>query len=114
MFRASRNWSGIQPLLMGMETHLSQLPRQGRDRDARANVNLVSEHGEIMERYDVVFRELFCVAAGTLASRLKEHFTDVGVLWEEILTTGSGGGSGAGRPSGESGGSSDVDPKLGM
>ena len=31
MFRASRNWSGIQPLIDGMAHHLSQLPRQGRD-----------------------------------------------------------------------------------
>lgn len=102
MFRASRNWSGIQPLIDGMAHHLSQLPRQGRDRDARADINLVSEHGDVMEGYDVVFRELFCVAASSLASKMKEHITDVGILWEEVLTTGSGGAS-ASRVSGDSG-----------
>lgn len=102
MFRASRNWSGIQPLLDGMARHLSRLPRQGRDRDARAAVNLVSEHGEVMEGYDVVFRELFCVAANTLAGRMKEAISDAGVLWEEILVTGSGAVYEEGRVSNES------------
>lgn len=102
MFRASRNWSGIQPLIDGMAHHLSRLPRQGRDRDARADINLVSEHGDVMEGYDVVFRELFCVAASSLAAKMKEPISDVGILWEEVLATGSGGARGS-RVSGESG-----------
>jgi hypothetical protein len=90
MFQASRNWSGIQPLLDGMMNHLAQLPRLGRDRDARTNVNLVSEHGEVVKKYDVIFRELFCVAAASLSSRLRESFSTGGILYEEILPTGSG------------------------
>lgn len=108
MFRASRNWSGIQHLLDGMTRHLAQLPRQGRDRDARANVNLVSEHGEVMEGWQVVFRELFCVAANSLAAKMKAPISDAGVLWEEILVTGSGPAPDEGRMSGES---ADADKK---
>ena len=108
MFRASRNWSGIQPLSDGIVHHLSQLPRQGRDRHARADINLVSEHGDVMEGYDVVFRELFCVAASSLAAKMKEHISDIGVLWEEVLATGAGGAKGW-RVSGESGDSDGKD-----
>lgn len=102
MFRASRSWSSIQHLIDGMARHLAQLPRQGRDRDARANVNLVSEHGEVMEGWELVFRELFCVAANSLAASMKNPIADAGVLWEEILVTGSGPAPDEGRLSGES------------
>lgn len=70
--------------------HLAQLPRQGRDRDARTNINLVSEHGEVVKKFDVIFRELFCVAAATLSHRMRESISDQGILYEEILVTGSG------------------------
>lgn len=108
MFRASRSWSGIQHLLDGMTRHLAQLPRQGRDRDARANINLVSEQGEVMEGWEVVFRELFCVAASELAAQMKGTVSEAGVLWEEILVTGSGPAPDEWR---SSGGSYDVDKK---
>ena len=112
MFRASRNWSGIQPLLDGMANHLAQLPRYGRDRDARATVNLVTEHGDVMEGYDILFRELFCVAANTLATKMKESISDAGVLWEEILATGTGVVPDEGRSSGESDGDLKKEPRV--
>ncbi|KAF9870538.1 hypothetical protein CkaCkLH20_12028 [Colletotrichum karsti] len=91
MFQASRNWSGISTLVGGMTNHLAHLPRRGRDRDSRAGIQLINEHGELIENYDVIFRELFCVAAAGLAEKMKEHLTSVGLLWDEILPTGAGG-----------------------
>nr|XP_036585779.1 mhyt domain signaling [Colletotrichum truncatum]KAF6795970.1 mhyt domain signaling [Colletotrichum truncatum] len=91
MFQASRNWSGISTLIGGMANHLAHLPRQGRDRDSRAGIQLINEHGELIDNYDAIFRELFCVAAAGLAEKMKEHLTSVGLLWDEILPTGAGG-----------------------
>ncbi|KNB17540.1 hypothetical protein FOXG_15046 [Fusarium oxysporum f. sp. lycopersici 4287] len=50
---------------------------------------LVSDHGEMIESYDMIFRELFCLAAAALADRLRNDLTSIGVLWDEILPTGA-------------------------
>ena len=84
MFQATRNWTGISSLIGGMKTHLSQLPHRGQ------GVDLINNLGEPIENYDIVFRELFCVAALALADRLGQRLTSVGVLWDEILPTGQG------------------------
>ncbi|KAM0444237.1 hypothetical protein ACHAQK_002995 [Fusarium lateritium] len=60
-------------------------------RDGRRGIQLVSEHGETIENYDMIFRELFCLAAAALADRLHEDLTSIGVLWDQILSTGASG-----------------------
>ncbi|KPM35267.1 hypothetical protein AK830_g11294 [Neonectria ditissima] len=90
MFHASRNWTGISSLVGGMRQHLTQLPHSGRDKE-RSGIQLINEHGEMINNYDIVFRELFCMAASSLADRLKERITSAGVLWDEILPTGATG-----------------------
>ncbi|ROW06595.1 hypothetical protein VMCG_04450 [Cytospora schulzeri] len=89
MFQASRNWSSITSIIAGISSHLSHLPRNGRD-NSRGGIKLISEHGELIENYNVIFRELFCVAAAGLADRLKTPLASVGILWDEILPTGAG------------------------
>ncbi|KAF7547297.1 hypothetical protein G7046_g9049 [Stylonectria norvegica] len=88
MFQASRNWSGISSLVGGMRQHLAQLPHSGRE-DGRRGIQLMNENGEMILGYDVIFRELFCLAAVALGDRLREHLTSTGILWDEILPTGS-------------------------
>ncbi|KAK1985079.1 hypothetical protein LZ30DRAFT_584854 [Colletotrichum cereale] len=108
MFQASRNWSGISTLVGSMANHLAHLPRRGRDRDSRAGIQLINEHGELIENYDVIFRELFCVAAAGLAEKMKDHLTTVGLLWDEILPTGASGE----RPGHDTGSQHDGAPVL--
>ncbi|KAH7141767.1 hypothetical protein EDB81DRAFT_797583 [Dactylonectria macrodidyma] len=91
MFQASRNWSIISILVGGMRQHVSQLPHSGAHKNRRRGIQLINEHGEMIERYDVIFRELFCLAAAALADRLREDLTSAGVLWDEILPTGANG-----------------------
>ncbi|KAJ3455321.1 hypothetical protein MRS44_013921 [Fusarium solani] len=91
MFQASRNWSTISNFVGGMRRHMSQLPHSSTHKDGRRGIQLISEYGEIIERYDVVFKELFCLAAAELADRFHEDLTSVGVLWDEIIPTGPGG-----------------------
>lgn len=89
MFQASRNWSSITSIIVGISRHLSQLPRNGRD-SSKGGIKLISEHGELIENYNAIFRELFCVAAAGLADRMKTPLASVGILWDEILPTGAG------------------------
>lgn len=89
MFQASRNWSSITSIIAGISRHLSHLPRNGRDNSKRG-IKLISEHGELIENYNIIFRELFCVAAAGLADRMKTPLASVGILWDEILPTGAG------------------------
>ena len=92
MFRASRNWESITSLVPGMASHLLQLPRTTRDSSTNA-VRLIDEHGEVIDNYDTVVKELFCTAAVALADQMKVRLTSVGLLWHEILPTGSPAGS---------------------
>ncbi|KAI0205788.1 hypothetical protein F4808DRAFT_244769 [Astrocystis sublimbata] len=85
MFQASRNWSDISGMVASMSTHLVNLTGHGRGRSIR----LISDNGQIIEHYDVILQELFCLAAATLATRLKAQLVNAGVLWDDILPTGN-------------------------
>ncbi|CAK7266597.1 hypothetical protein SEPCBS57363_002173 [Sporothrix epigloea] len=112
MFRASRNWGSIEPIIGGMRSHLAHLPNKKgvRDESGRGGprnnthntdgVQLISDHGEPIENYEAVLCELFCTAAEALSVRLKVPLSHVGTLWDEILATGDSGsirGAGASR-----------------
>ncbi|KAF4452164.1 Signaling protein ykoW [Fusarium austroafricanum] len=85
MFQASRNWIGISGLINGIKQHLAQLPHKSRHKDAKKGIQLINDDGKLIEGYEVIFRELFCVAASELSERLNEPLTQIGVLWDEIL-----------------------------
>lgn len=86
VFQASRNWTSVTVLLGKMRQHLAELPHQKRN--LRTGVSLIDEDGHVIDNCDLVFRELFCLAAAGLADRLSENLTDAGILWDEILATG--------------------------
>ncbi len=92
IFRTTRNWRGIAGLIPSMRRHLH----------ATAALNLVrhgthtpspnystSEDSDGVEDYSMIFRELFCVAASGLAEQLNEPLENVGVLYDEIIITGT-------------------------
>ncbi|KAI0850072.1 hypothetical protein F5Y00DRAFT_260805 [Daldinia vernicosa] len=84
MFQVSRNWNSVVGMVDGMVKHLARLPKDTRD----TNIRLVDDEGKLIENYDTIFRELFCVAAVNLSDKLKEKLVDMGILWDEILATG--------------------------
>ncbi|KAK4653351.1 hypothetical protein QC762_512520 [Podospora pseudocomata] len=86
VFQASRNWSSVTVLLGKMRNHLAELPHRGRN--VRTGISLVDDDGHVIDNYDVIFRELFCLAAAGLADKMNENLTDAGILWDEILSTG--------------------------
>ncbi|KAK4141468.1 uncharacterized protein C8A04DRAFT_14059 [Dichotomopilus funicola] len=72
--------------LQKMGQHLARLPHTGRN--VRTGIELVDNEGHIVEHYDIIFRELFCIAASELARQMSVDLVDVGILWDEILSTG--------------------------
>ncbi|KAK7917357.1 hypothetical protein PG985_010965 [Apiospora marii] len=86
MYRASRDWSSISSLLPWMSDHIANLPRHGRDRSA---IKMYAENGQLVGSYVTIFRELFCLAASSLASKMSEDVTNAGTLWDEIFHTGA-------------------------
>ncbi|PNP44495.1 hypothetical protein THARTR1_11033 [Trichoderma harzianum] len=86
MFRASRNWDTITKVMTKMTNHISLLAQERNI--GRAGVRLISDDGELVDEYDTILRELFCVTADALASKTKETLAGVGTLWDEIFVTG--------------------------
>ncbi|KAK4038646.1 hypothetical protein C8A01DRAFT_47780 [Parachaetomium inaequale] len=84
--KASRSWASISTLLDKMGHHLARLPHNGRN--VRTGIELVDKEGHIIENYDTIFCELFCVAASALARQMNEDLVDAGILWDEIIATG--------------------------
>ncbi|KAH7346914.1 hypothetical protein BKA65DRAFT_456864 [Rhexocercosporidium sp. MPI-PUGE-AT-0058] len=89
MFRTTRNWSSISSLLPGMRSHLyNASTRRGSRASSKAEVNLGGAEGESPDDYSIIFREIFCVAAADLAEQLNEPLENIGILFDEILSTG--------------------------
>jgi hypothetical protein len=99
LYRVTFNWSGVSELVPGMRSHLRAVGIM-KDRSSRPSSSgslNASEDGEVGGDYSVIFREYFCVAADELAATLDIPLTDLGVLYNGILTTGSNGKEGYGR-----------------
>lgn len=97
MFRASHYWPSVLPLLPAMRAHLQQLGlkihRMGSRVSSRSGSHigfkLTTATGERIEQYSLVFRELFCVAASELASVLRVDLERLGILYNEVVPTGT-------------------------
>jgi hypothetical protein len=89
MFRAARNWNGVSNLLQGMRRRVHRAGLKRR-LGSKFETNLLNSHGSLIEDYSIVFRELFCVAAGDLADDMKQLLDKMGVLYDEITLTGQG------------------------
>ncbi|CZR59585.1 uncharacterized protein PAC_09479 [Phialocephala subalpina] len=88
IFRTTRNWSGVTNLLPGMRGHVQQAGIKGR-LGSWTEGNLLNDEGVPIDDYSLVFRELFCVAAADLASDLNQPLEKVGILYDEIVSTGN-------------------------
>lgn len=86
MFRASRNWDTITKVMSKMASHISLLAEERNT--GRTGVRLVGDDGVLVDDYDTILRELFCVTADALASKTRETLNNVGTLWDEIFVTG--------------------------
>ncbi|KAF2399062.1 hypothetical protein EJ06DRAFT_563392, partial [Trichodelitschia bisporula] len=81
LFRVSFNWAGVADLLPSMAAHLRRAARPTSPDEDRAK-------GGRGESYSLVFRAHFCVAASALAQQLQLPLPSLGVLYNDVLTTG--------------------------
>ena len=89
LFRVTRNWQGVADLVPAMKNHLrssgnSNTPTRSGSSESRSTWEVNGE-----DDYSAIFREHFCVAASDLADHLDTSLPDLGVLYEEILMTGT-------------------------
>ncbi|PWW78923.1 hypothetical protein C7212DRAFT_275219 [Tuber magnatum] len=75
IYQTTRNWKSLSGLIEGMREHLR-------------NYNLNSHTADFVADYSFVFREMFCIAAQDLADGTHRNLDDLGVLYDEIITTG--------------------------
>lgn len=73
------------------------LMRHGTHTPSPNYANATDDDGP--EDYSIIFRELFCVAAAGLAEQLNEPLENLGVLYDQIVVTGTISGRGKGRKS---------------
>ncbi|KAI9761140.1 MAG: hypothetical protein M4579_001187 [Chaenotheca gracillima] len=91
IFRVSRNWVGVLDLIPSMRRHLQAFAiiKNSRPGSKDSYAGSSSEDNKHYPGdYSVVFRELFCVAASELAEQVNEPLENLGVLYDEILSTG--------------------------
>lgn len=87
IFRASYNWSAVAHFIPGMRNHVNRTGLKGRLGSLDESV-LFNQEGVAINDYSLVFRELYCIAAAGLASDLNQPMEKLGILYDEIVTTG--------------------------
>ncbi|KAL1957888.1 hypothetical protein VTO42DRAFT_5453 [Malbranchea cinnamomea] len=87
-FRATRSWPTISTLIPGMKYHLltdESIKRYAQNGRGDAP-NDLEESGV---NFELIFKELFCVAAQELATHLNQPLVKLGVLYDDIVITGT-------------------------
>ena len=87
----SRNWKGVADLIPGMRNHLRTLNyvKDSREGSTSTGPDKVKTSLDGTEDYSQAFKELFCIAACDLASLIQEPLEHIGVLYDEIISTGT-------------------------
>ncbi|KAH8685526.1 hypothetical protein BGZ60DRAFT_522818 [Tricladium varicosporioides] len=89
MYRTTYYWAGVSSLVPAMKTHLTRAGLTHHHLRSKSQANLLNEEGTPIEDYSVIFRELFCLAAWEIANSFKIPMDDLGILYDEIVTTGN-------------------------
>nr|KMM68224.1 hypothetical protein CPAG_04555 [Coccidioides posadasii RMSCC 3488] len=86
-FRASHNWSIFRKLIPGMKYHL--LSDTATKRFYPGNSTEAYGGVDVDMNFESVFKELFCVAAQELADKLHQPLDKMGVLYDDVMITGT-------------------------
>ncbi|KAJ5159913.1 uncharacterized protein N7482_006917 [Penicillium canariense] len=85
-FRASRNWPVVKDLIPFMRNRLES--------EGRAIQQHVLSRGVVMDKetelhtdFDTLFKQLFCVTAQELSNELRQPLSDLGTLYDDVLST---------------------------
>jgi hypothetical protein len=86
-FRATRNWPELKKLIPGMKDHLGS--NEPARRYYTGNGFRTDDGAELDIDFDLVFKELFCVAAQEISEQIHQPLDKMGVLFEDVMTTGT-------------------------
>ena len=92
VFRTTRNWFAIRDLLPRMREHLLSTTMMQHSRSSLRRTAPNSSSGdanEDPEDFSLIFKELFCIAAAELAEKINESVENLGVLYDDIMSTGT-------------------------
>jgi hypothetical protein len=85
IFRTTRNWEAIKAFVPSMRRHINNISVLGGSQSSTSEPTMAKG---TTDDYSIIFRELFCVAAADLAEQLNQPLENVGILFDEILSTG--------------------------
>ncbi|KAL9103058.1 MAG: hypothetical protein Q9163_001856 [Psora crenata] len=88
VFRASRCWRAITDLLPAIREHV-RISESAKAYRAAAFSTSSARNSESSDDYACVFKELFCIAASELATTVQEPLEKLGIIFEEIMSTGT-------------------------
>lgn len=88
IFRTTCNWAAVTDIIPKMRTHLQQSGIAIHHVRSNVEGKLLKDTGTPIEDYLLLFRELFCVAAAKLADELDQPIEEIGMLYDDIVTTG--------------------------
>lgn len=87
IYRASRYWQSVADLIPSMRTHIRAGSFTKHTRSSSTAMARDNQDGN--EDYSQIFKQLFCVAAQELATMIQEPLEKLGVLYDEIISTGT-------------------------
>lgn len=89
IYRVTWNWNGVSELIPKMKSHLVAHRADSDDSKPVSMQSSVTRDIETYSDYSIVFRERFCTAAASLASAMHLPVERVGVLYDQIIETGT-------------------------
>jgi hypothetical protein len=86
-FRATRDWPELDRLIPSMKEHLIS---NESTRHHYCQDGFTTDDGPGLGiDFDLIFKELFCIAAQKISEQIHESLDNVGVLFGDIMTTGT-------------------------
>lgn len=87
IFRVSHNWPAVADLIPGMRKHMRAMNAVETNHPDAQSMN--AGNIDINDNFSRLFKELFCVAAQDLAEQIDQPLKDIGVLYDDIMNTGT-------------------------
>jgi hypothetical protein len=77
-------------MIPAMKVHINQtfMVERSRAGSRGGDISVPKDEAQPIEDYSVTFRELFCIAASDLAEQLDMPLEDIGILYDEVFSTG--------------------------
>ncbi|SMR61033.1 unnamed protein product [Zymoseptoria tritici ST99CH_3D1] len=90
IYRVTHNWASVVDLIPRMRSHLhAQADSIGDDSRPISSPASAIYDADTYNDYEILFRERFCTAAASIASTIHFRLDQLGVLYDQIIQTGT-------------------------